>query len=81
MLHGPGLQVESRDVVTVWAEWPDLDTTVRALTAAGPSWPAIAHARSDRFAHELRNALAPFDVDDIGPRLPNEFGYITGTRA
>lgn len=81
MLHGAGLQVDSRDVVTVWAEWPDLDTAVRALTAAGPSWPAMAHAGSDSFAHELREALAPFDVDGVGLRLPNEFGYITGTRA
>ena len=35
---------------------------------------------AQRFDEELRTALAPFEVDGIGIRLPNEFGYITGTR-
>jgi SAM-dependent methyltransferase len=81
MLEGAGLRVDSRGVVTVWAEWPDLDLAVRALTAAGPSWPAVEHAGARKFGDELRKALAPFEVSGVGIRLPNEFGYITGTRA
>lgn len=77
MLQDSGLRVDSRGVVTVWAEWPDTDTAGRALIAAGPSWPALD---AQRFDEELRTALAPFEVDGIGIRLPNEFGYITGAR-
>ena len=80
MLEEAGLAVDSRGVVTVWAEWPDLGVAVRALSAAGPSEPAIAHSGADRFTSELRTALTPFEVDGVGLRLSKEFGYITGTR-
>jgi len=66
-------------VVTVWAEWPDSETAVRALTTAGPSWPAVENVGAQQFDEELRKALAPFEVDGIGIRLPNEFGFIIGT--
>ena len=81
MLDDAGLHVDERGVVIVWAEWPDLDTAVRALTAAGPSWPAVEHAGADRFAAQLRDALASSLVEGLGVRLPSEFGYITATRA
>ena len=81
MLSGAGLQVTSRGTVTVWAEWPDLDTATRALLAAGPSWPAIQHSGEAAFATALRRALEPL-VDEVsGLRVPNEFGYVTGIRA
>jgi hypothetical protein len=80
MLQDSRLRVDSRGAVTVGTEWPDLDIAVRALTAAGPSWPALEHVGARKFGEELRTALAPFHVDGIGIRLPNEFGYITGTR-
>jgi SAM-dependent methyltransferase len=80
MLRDAGLRVDARGVVTVWAEWPDLDTAVRAMTAAGPSWPALAHVGPETFGAELRKALTPSLVDGIGIRLPNEFGYLTATR-
>jgi SAM-dependent methyltransferase len=80
MIQESGLRVDCRGVVTVWAEWPDTDTAVRALNAAGPSWPALEHVGEQKFDEELRKALAPFEVDGVGIRLPSEFGYITGTR-
>lgn len=80
MLEDSGLRVDSRDAVTVWAEWPDLDIAVRALTAAGPSRPALESVGEQKFDEELRKALAPFEVDGSGIRLPSEFGYLTGTR-
>lgn len=80
MLDIAGLQLDSRGTVTVWAEWPDLDIAVRALAAAGPSQPAIANRGRDEFAAALREALSPFEDEDLGIRLANEFGYVTGTR-
>jgi len=45
--------------VTLWAQWPDADTAVRVLTAAGPSWPAVkrglAEARRRTPPCELRS--------------------------
>lgn len=41
---------------------------------------ALVEARRVLRDEELRKALAPFDVDGIGIRLANEFGFITGTR-
>lgn len=80
MIDAAGLKLDSRSTVTVWAEWPDLNIAVRALAAAGPSQPAIAHSGRDQFTAELTKALAPFEVDGIGIRLSNEFGYVTSTR-
>ncbi len=81
MLADAGLRVDARGVVTVWAEWPDLDLAVRAMTAAGPSWPALEQVGPERFGEELRKVFAPHVIDGVGLRLPNELGYITGTRA
>jgi SAM-dependent methyltransferase len=80
MLQDSGLRVDSRGVVSVWAEWPDADTAVRALIAAGPSWPAIENVGVRKFDEELRKVLAPLEVEGVGIRLSNEFGYITGSR-
>jgi SAM-dependent methyltransferase len=80
MLDDAGFRIDVRDVVTVCAEWPDVDTAVRALTAAGPSQPAIEHVGLERFVEELRDAIAPLAIDGVGIRLSNEFGYVTGTR-
>ena len=59
-------------------ELPDLDLTVRALAAAGPSWPAIQNVGHDRFAEALRQALRPLYVEGIGVRIVSEFGWIIG---
>jgi len=80
MIEAAGLRVDVRGVVTVTAEWPDLDLAVRALTAAGPSWPAIEHVGQRRFADELAQALAPLVTPESGLRIVNEFGYITATK-
>ncbi len=80
MIEAAGLRVGNRGVVTVTAEWPDVEVAVRALTAAGPSWPAIEHVGRQRFADELAQALAPLVDPASGLRLVNEFGYLTATR-
>jgi hypothetical protein len=62
MNQDSGLRMDSRGVVTVWAEWPDADGDVRALTAAEPSWPAIenvvAQMTSPGAGHKERRGFA-----------------------
>jgi len=69
-----GFRVDSRSVVTLWAQWSDVDTAAGALTAAGPSWSATENVGTQKFDEELRTALAPFQVDGIGYDHPSEFG-------
>jgi hypothetical protein len=45
MLKDAGLEFADRGTVQVISELPDLDLTVRALAAAGPSRPAIHPCR------------------------------------
>ncbi len=80
MIEAAGLEVDGRGAVTVTAEWPDLDLAVRALSAAGPSFPAIEHVGRQHFADALAEALAPLVDARSGLRLVNEFGYITATK-
>jgi SAM-dependent methyltransferase len=78
MLADAGLEFAARGTTEVTLELPDLDLAVRALAAAGPSWPALKHAGHDRFAERMREALRPLHVDVLGVRIVSEFGWITG---
>jgi SAM-dependent methyltransferase len=78
MLGEAGLEFAGRGTAPVTLELPDLDLTVRALAAAGPSWPALQHAGYDRFAETMREALRPLYVEGLGVRITSEFGWIIG---
>jgi len=78
MLAGVGLDFAGRGKAEVVSELPDLDLTVRALAAAGPSWPALNHVRYDRFAETMHEALRPLNVGGLGVRIVSEFGWIIG---
>jgi SAM-dependent methyltransferase len=78
MLKDAGLEFADRGTAQVVSELPDLDLAVRALAAAGPSWPAIQHVGYDQFAEALREALRPLYVEGIGVRIASEFGWIIG---
>ena len=78
MLKDAGLEFAGRGTVQVTTELPDLDLTVRALAASGPSWPAIQNVGYDRFAEALRQAMRPLYVEGIGVRIFSEFGWIVG---
>jgi len=62
MLADAGLEFAGRGKAEVINELPDLDLTVRALAAAGPSWPALHHAGYDQFAKAMRETLRPLYV-------------------
>ena len=76
MLAEAGLEFAGRGTAQVINELPDLDLAVRALAAAGPSWPALRHAGPDRFAAALREALRPLYAEETGVRIVSEFGWI-----
>ena len=78
VLAAVGLEFVGRGTAEVIYELPDLDLTVRALAAAGPSWPALQHAGYDRFAETMRQALRPLYVEGLGVRIVSEYGWITG---
>jgi SAM-dependent methyltransferase len=78
MLADAGLDFAGRGTAEVVSELPDLDLTVRALAAAGPSWPALNHVGYDRFAETMRDALRPLYVSGLGVRIVSEFGWIIG---
>jgi SAM-dependent methyltransferase len=78
MLADAGLEFAGRGTAEVVLELPDLDLTVRALAAAGPSWPALDHVGYDRFAETIREALRPLCIEGLGVRIVSEFGWIIG---
>jgi SAM-dependent methyltransferase len=78
MLADAGLRLIGRGREQAVNELPDLDLTVRALAAAGPSWPAVRHAGPERFAEVMREALRPLYSEGTGVRIVSEFGWIVG---
>ena len=77
MLTSAGFAPTERGTVEVVNEWPDVDTAVRALAAAGPSIPAIETVGYDAFRDALREVMAPFTSDGVGIRISSELGWIT----
>lgn len=80
MLLSTGFTPLGRGVVTVVNEWPDVDTAVRALAAAGPSVPAIKAVGRDAFVESVREVIAPLHLPGLGVRVASELGWITAER-
>jgi SAM-dependent methyltransferase len=81
MLLSTGFHPLERGTVNVTSEWPDLETAVRALAAAGPSIPAIEAVGYEAFCDALREVIEPLHVDGLGIRISSEFGWITANIA
>lgn len=77
MFERAGIEVIERGRSVVINEWPDVAIAVRALTAAGPSVPAIEAAGLDRFIAELTAAVEPL-ANRNGVRITSEFGWLIG---
>jgi SAM-dependent methyltransferase len=77
MLRSAGFDVLELGTVEVINEWPDVDTAVRALAAAGPSVPAIEAIGHDAFCDALREVVGPMSDPRIGVRIPSELGWVT----
>jgi hypothetical protein len=81
MLAATGFEQIERGTVDVLNEWPDVETAVRALAAAGPSAPAIEAVGYDAFCEALREVISPLCDRDIGVRIASEFGWTTAKAA
>ena len=77
MLAATGFCLLDRGTVEVVNEWPDVETAVRGLAAAGPSLPAIESVGYDTFCRALTDSLAPLHDPDLGVRIVSEFGWVT----
>ena len=77
MLATAGFELTDRGTVEVVNEWPDVDTAVRALAAAGPSIPAIHAIGRDAFCQALRGIVATWHDPRLGVRVSSEFGWVT----
>ena len=83
LLESSGFALTEQGTVEVTNEWPDLDTAVRALAAAGPSVPAIEAVGYDAFCDVVRDAMAPScdTSGSTGLRVTSEFGWVTARPA
>jgi len=80
LLTDAGLKVLERGEVDVTSEWPDVATAVRAVTALGPSWPAIQQVGIAKFEEVMTAALTPVMDEQLGIRLASEFFWITARK-
>ncbi len=67
--------VRAQEVECVWS-YPDLDTALRGLLAAGPAVKAIQAAGESRVRRKVRQAIRPFRNAAGGYRLENRFRYL-----
>jgi SAM-dependent methyltransferase len=79
MLESTGFELVDRGAVISVNEWPDVDTAVRALSAAGPAVPAIEAVGYERFVDALREVMTPYVNDQLGIRIGSEVAWVTAT--
>ncbi len=81
MLAATGFELVERGTVDVVNEWPDVEMAVRALAAAGPSFPAIEAVGYETFCEALREVVSPLCDREVGVRITSEFGWTTAKAA
>ena len=79
MLRATDFELLDQGTIEVTNEWPDLDTAIRALAAAGPAVPAIEAIGYANFCEALREEIAPLHDGDqtTGLRITSELGWAT----
>ena len=77
MLLATCFELQATGTVEVVAEWPDVDTAVRALAAAGPAIPAIEAVGYDAFCDVLRGVVTPLHDATTGVRISSELDWVT----
>lgn len=80
MFAAAGLSVIERGTSTVVNEWPDVELAVRAMAAAGPSWPALHEHGFEKFRSAMVESIEPLAGDDGSVRIVSEFGWLIGER-
>jgi SAM-dependent methyltransferase len=77
MLGRTQFEVHERGTVEVTNEWPDVETAIRSLAAAGPAVPAIEAVGYDTFCGALRNVITPLHDPRTGVRISSDLGWVT----
>ncbi len=77
MLATTHFELTGSGAIEVVNEWPDVDTAVRALAAAGPAIPAIEAIGYDQFCDVLRDIVTPLHDPRTGVRISSELGWVT----
>jgi ubiquinone/menaquinone biosynthesis C-methylase UbiE len=77
MLGRTEFELVSCGAIEVTNEWPDVETAVRALAAAGPAVPAIEAVGYDRFCDALREIIQPLCDPRLGVRISSELAWVT----
>ena len=80
MLARSGFEVLERGSVDVTSEWPDPVTAVKALAAAGPSWPAIQLVGQTKFTAVMTEAMEAVNDEAVGIRLSSEYFWVTARK-
>ena len=81
MFDSAGFEFVERGSIDVVAEFPELETAVRAMAAAGPSVPAIAQVGYEGFLDALRPVFAPMVDEQLGLRIRSQFEWATAKKA
>ncbi len=77
MLGRTRFEVQARGTVEVTNEWPDIETAIRSLAAAGPAIPAIEAVGYDTFCGALREFVTPLHDPRTGVRISSDLGWVT----
>jgi SAM-dependent methyltransferase len=74
-----GLAPEPRTSLRLHWEFPDVETTARALASTGPGYLAMQHLGEDAFLASAREAAAGLYVEGVGVRAEVEVQFLVGT--
>lgn len=81
MLERSQFEIQAQGTIDVTNEWPDVETAVRALAAAGPAVPAIEAVGYEAFCDALQGIIGPLDDPRAGVRITSELGWVTARPA
>jgi hypothetical protein len=73
-----GLEPGSRTSLRLHWEFPDVETTVRALASTGPAYLAMQHVGAAAFEASAREAAAGLYVEGVGVRAEVEVQFLVG---
>jgi hypothetical protein len=78
LMADAGLAPGTRTSLRLHWEFPDIDSTARALASTGPGYLAVQHLGEAAFLASAREAAAGLYVDGIGVRAEVEVQFLVG---
>lgn len=78
LMADAGLEPGSRTSLRLHWEFPDVETTARALASTGPAYLAVQHIGEEAFMASARQAAAGLYVEGVGVRAEVEVQFLVG---